>query len=84
MKNGDKYAFICAAFLFGSLIGNIRSRKKIVALNNEPSINQYLNRLTEFFDSSSIEYVEDEFLTLVDFGMSPRNAFSSLVNGGLI
>ncbi|MDA0345059.1 MAG: hypothetical protein O3C54_03770 [Proteobacteria bacterium] len=82
MKSGDKYAVVCLAFLLGSAIGKVRSKKKIIRLNKQPSIEQYLNRLTEFFDCNYLEYAEDEFLTLVDFGMSPENAFGSLVNGG--
>lgn len=80
MKNGEKAVFILAMFAIGSVIGRLNSQKKIKQIINQPNIGQYLNRLTEFYDSNVIEYVEDEFLNLVDFGMSPQNAFCAITN----
>jgi len=48
---------------------------------NSPTIAQYLNRLIEFFDSDSIDLAEDNFLNLVDFGISLNGAFESTVFG---
>ena len=79
MKNGDKVAFLTFMFLLGSSIGRINSKKKLQKKNNDPSIAQYLNRLIEFYPESQLDYMEDEFLTLVDFGLSPSDAFSAVV-----
>lgn len=80
MKNGEKLTFLLAMFAIGSVIGKSHSRKKLIEKINEPNIGQYLNRLIEFYDSNTIDIVEDEFLNLVDFGMSPKNAFSAITN----
>ena len=79
MMNGKKVIIICAsAFILGFYIKN-QSYKKIKENNNNPTLNQYLNRLTEFFDTDTLDVVEDNFLTMVDFGISPRSAFESVI-----
>lgn len=78
MKNGEKALFIFIMFTVGSLIGKSNSKKKIIEKSKEPNIGQYLNRLIEFYDSNSIDIIEDEFLNMVDFGMSPQSAFSAM------
>jgi len=80
MKNGEKAAFLLAMFAIGSVVGRLNSQKKLVQKNNQPNIGQYLNRLTEFYGSNAIEYAEDEFLNLVDFGMSPQSAFTAVTD----
>jgi len=80
MKNGEKAAFLLAMFAIGSVIGRLSSQKRLIQKNNQPNIAQYLNRLTEFYGSKTIGYAEDEFLHLVDFGMSPQNAFTAITD----
>lgn len=80
MKNGEKVTFLLAMFAIGSIVGRLNSQKKIVQKNNQPNIGQYLNRLTEFYDSNVMECIQDEFLNLVDFGMSPHNAFIAITD----
>jgi len=84
MKNGEKTLFIFMMFALGSLIGKSQSKKKIVEKSKEPNVAQYLNRLIEFYDSNTLDIVEDEFLNLVDFGMSPKNAFGAVTHKQVI
>jgi hypothetical protein len=79
MKNGDKLAFITFMFILGASIGSRNSRKKLDRKELDPSIGQYLNRLIEFYPTYQLDYIEDEFLTLVDFGFSPSEAFKTVV-----
>lgn len=55
--------------------GRKSSMKKLEATKANPSIHQYLNRLVEFFDMTNIDKAQDEFLTMVDFGLYPHEAF---------
>lgn len=79
MKNGEKIVFLTFMFLLGSKLGKANSKKKLIQKNNDPSIAQYLNRLVEFYPNYQLDYIEDEFLTLVDFGLSPSDAFNAVV-----
>jgi len=56
-----------------------KSFQKLQQKNTNPTINQYLNRLREFFEVDILDQAEDEFLTLVDFGLSPNSAFESTI-----
>ncbi len=82
MKNGDKLAFVFSMFLLGAFIGKNKSKKKLISAQLDPTIPQYLNRLLEFYDTNLLSQAEDEFLNLVDFGLSPKNAFLSLIQDG--
>jgi predicted negative regulator of RcsB-dependent stress response len=42
---------------------------------NQASMNQYRNRLIEFFDKESIDEVFKEMNYYIGFGLSPENAF---------
>jgi len=79
MKNGEKIVFLTFMFLLGSKLGKANSKKKLMQKNSDPSITQYLNRLVEFYPNYQLDYIEDEFLTLVDFGLSPSDAFNAVV-----
>jgi hypothetical protein len=79
MKNGDKIAFVTLMFILGASIGSKNSRKRLNEKQLDPSISQYLNRLIEFYPKYQLDYIEDEFLTLVDFGFSPSEAFKTVV-----
>ena len=79
MKNGEKIVFLTFMFLLGSKLGKANSKKKLMQKNSDPSIAQYLNRLVEFYPNYQLDYMEDEFLTLVDFGLSPSDAFNAVV-----
>lgn len=72
-----KWAKIAVATGIGVAIflGRKSSIKKLEASKANPSIHQYLNRLVEFFDAYSIDKAQDEFLTMVDFGLYPHEAF---------
>lgn len=81
MKIGYKHIFV-----FGIGIAYIVYRKNnfnsIKQKNNEPNIGQYLNRFTEFFDVKYLDIAEDNFLNLIDFGMSPKAAFLAIIDTG--
>jgi len=61
------------------LMSNKSLKEKIIG----PSLIQYLNRLTEFYDNELIHLAEDKFLTFVDFGISPNAAFEILIEEGV-
>ena len=75
-----KVFFWCAIGITSAVMASELSRKKITNLNRSPSIQQYLNRLVEFADKSSLDEFEDQFLTMVDFGSSLSDAFDSVVS----
>jgi hypothetical protein len=54
------------------------SYKKISKLDKVDRV-QYGNMLIEFFERDSIEYVYEKYKEYVDMGISPKNAFSMLV-----
>lgn len=78
MKNGKKIVIYTLAFSIGVAIARAASSREIDLKNVSPTINQYLNRLREFFDDGNLDMAEDEFLSLVDFGISPESAFASV------
>jgi len=80
MTNGEKFFLVNTFFLLGCLLA--KNNIKNVKEKNDPTINQYLNRLKEFFDNENIDQIEDHFLTLVDFGINPNAAFDSLTWNG--
>lgn len=82
MKSGEKFLLHATAFTIGVLLSRKLSYKNLNIKNNNPTIVQYLNRLSEFFENNNLDKAEDEFLTLVDFGISPTSAFESVA--GLI
>lgn len=82
MKNGDKTIFIVSMFFLGTFLGRNKSKKNLKQKTLNPTTNQYLNRLIEFYDSSEMNIIENEFFSLVDFGMSPEYAFMALIKNG--
>jgi len=80
MTNGEKFLFLTSSFLLGCILAKNNSKKTVIKHN--PTINQYLNRLKEFFDSENIDRIEDEFLNLVDFGINPNAAFDAVTWDG--
>lgn len=82
MKNGDKTIFVVSMFFLGAILGRNKSKKNLKQKTLNPTTNQYLNRLIEFYDSSEMNIIENEFFSLVDIGMSPEHAFMSLVKNG--
>lgn len=83
MKSGKK--ILVTIGLSCCLIAvNRLSKKNMVKMETFPRLDQYLNRLKEFYSEDMLAYMEDEFLTLVDFGLSPHRAFESIVKDGAI
>jgi len=82
MKNGSKYIALAASFLVINMYKKL-SKNKLIEKENIPRLDQYLNRLTEFYSAEELDLAEDEFLTLVDFGLSPQRAFASLIEDGV-
>jgi len=76
MTNGEKFFLLTSSFLLGCLLAKNTSKKNVYI--NSPTINQYLNRLKEFFDIDNIDEIEDEFLNLIDFGINPGAAFDAV------
>lgn len=82
MKNGDKFIFTLSLVAIGYAIGQHKSKKMLEHHKKNPTIAQYLNRLKEFYDESNIDKIEDEFLSLVDFGIEPMYAFEAVTFNG--
>ena len=82
MKNGDKLFFVAALVLIGYSIGRNKSRKSLEQHKKDPTISQYLNRLKEFYDKIDMERMEDQFLSLIDFGVDPKYAFEAVTFNG--
>lgn len=84
--NGDHKAAIksllVAGFVVGLLVSRFFSSRKLELLKKDPTVNQYLNRLVEFFSDDSLPRAQDEFLTMVDFGVYPKDAFKILTFDG--
>jgi hypothetical protein len=59
-----------------------KNSNKLKAVKKDPSINQYLNRLTEFFTDEDLNNAKKEFLNMIDFGMYPKSAFGVLTFDG--
>lgn len=82
MKNGDRFFFITALLIIGYSIGRNKSNKMLEHHKKDPTIAQYLNRLKEFYDQDVMDRMEDEFLSLVDFGVEPKYAFEAVTFNG--
>ena len=84
MTNGEKILFVSTFFLLGCLLSknenNQTKRKNIV----DPTIYQYINRLKEFFNEDILDKVQEEFLSLVELGLSPSSAFDTVTEFGEI
>jgi hypothetical protein len=84
MTNGEKILFVSTFFLLGCLLSknenNQTKRKNIV----DPTISQYINRLKEFFNEDILDKVQEEFLSLVELGLSPSSAFDAVTEFGEI
>lgn len=79
MNGKDKLAAI-AGFGLGVLIARIISNKKMISIKSQPSIFQYLNRFSEFFDNEHIPRVQNVFFDLIDNGLNPNEAFFETIN----
>jgi hypothetical protein len=64
------------------VISRSRSKKSLDKLSKDPTLVQYLNRLIEFFEPEQLPYAEDDFLTMVDFGVYPHEAFRIVTHVG--
>lgn len=82
MKNGNKKIYLILGILAAVYIKNMLFDPFFYYKNN-PSISQYLNRLIEFFDSRSINSMQDIFLQMIDHGLSPKEAFNTVIMKGL-
>lgn len=83
IMNGNKFKkTLIFATVFSILVAKVISDKKLQKINKDPTVGQYLNRLTEFFEHESLDYMQDEFLNLVQFGVYPKDAFSIVVFNG--
>lgn len=81
MKIG-KNTLLVTSFFIGMIISRNKSKNQLNKKDSDPTLSQYINRLKEFFDIKNIEQVEDEFLTLIDFGLNPNDAFNTVTNLG--
>ena len=77
MKIG-KNTFIITSFFVGMLISRNKSKNALNKKKYDPTLNQYMNRLREFFDMENLDKMEDEFLCLIDFGLNPNDAFETV------
>ena len=84
MTNGEKVLFVSTFFLLGCLLS--KSKNDQTRRNNiiDPTINQYINRLKEFFNEDILDKVEEEFLSLVELGLNPNSAFDAVTEFGEI
>lgn len=83
MKNG-KITFLISSLLLGISIAKNKSMDSLKPKKKDPTIYQYKNRLKEFYDSDSLFDIEQEFLSLVEFGLSPTSAFDTVIEFGEI
>lgn len=85
--NGDQKKSSWNPIFFCFIIGGLmffqsKSSKKLKNNCKDASIQQYINRLTEFFDSDQMHLVRKEFLEMIDYGLYPKNAFKILTFDG--
>jgi hypothetical protein len=62
MMNGKNISFIAGLFVIG------------LALGNKTTVDQYLNRLSEFF-LDDISCAKNDFFELLDMGLNPSDCF---------
>lgn len=82
MNNGNKFFFIANLLAIGYTLGQNRSRKMSEEHRRNPTVHQYLNRFKEFYDEDKMQSIEQEFFSLIDFGMSPEMAFEAITFNG--
>lgn len=82
MKIGYKNLGLLVPLMLGIYLGNKKSKKTLDEKNVIPTVNQYVNRLKEFYVSESLAEVIEEYLRLVNSGISPRGAFDMLTFTG--
>ena len=83
MKNG-KITFLISSFILGVSIARNKSMNSLKPKKKDPTVYQYKNRLKEFYDSDILINIEQEFLSLVEFGLSPTSAFDAVIEFGEI
>lgn len=82
MKIGDIKKIVLIGLVAGIVIEKLISDKNFKSLNQKPSINQYLNRLSEFNVDKSLVDIQNQFIELIDFGLSPEGAFNIIQYNG--
>lgn len=86
MNGNDKCSVVSisiGALALGAIIYfQTKSLNKLKLNTSDISIQQYLNRLTEFFNENELPNVKKEFLGMIEFGMYPKNAFKILTFDG--
>lgn len=79
MMNGKTKKLMAAAIVSGLVIGYTSRRifaGKVKSTSTKPSVDQYINRLKEFFvDDFSLDSAKDEFFELLGIGLSPTDSF---------
>jgi hypothetical protein len=78
--NGKNVLAIAIGVSAGILLAKVMGNKSFKRIYREPSLFQYLNRFSEFFDSEYIPEVQDLFFYLVDSGLSSDQAFYETIN----
>ena len=76
-KNGRNILVFLGFFSIGLMLGNVSKRKMVLENNpnaNKVSLEQYLNRLTEF-DLTDQKEATNMFLDLIEHGFGPGGAF---------
>lgn len=76
MMNGKNISFIAGLFIIGLALGNSHKKKFVQqTINvNKTTVDQYLNRLSEFF-LDDISYAKNDFFKLLDIGLNPSDCF---------
>jgi hypothetical protein len=76
MMNGKNISFIAGLFIIGLALGSSH-KKKFVQQSvhaNKITVDQYLNRLSEFF-LDDISCAKNDFFELLDMGLNPSDCF---------
>lgn len=82
MKNGKPLLLLSISlFIF---IFQKKSMNNLDRYKEYPLINQYVNRLKEFFEFDQIKKEETNFLSLIDHGLDPKEAFDAIVKKVMI
>lgn len=86
MNGNDKCSLASigiSVLILGAIVySQTKSLNKLKLNTSDISIQQYLNRLTEFFNENELPNVKREFLGMIEFGMYPKNAFKILTFDG--
>lgn len=74
--NGKTISCVVGLFAIGLALGNTHKKhfEKNIKVINKTTIDQYMNRLTEFF-FEDINSAKSTFFELLDMGLNPSDCF---------